>query len=38
MKRILSLFLAVLLLIATASAQTMTEELGLNRNAKPAST
>ena len=38
MKRILSLFLAVLLLIATASAQTITEELGLNRNAKPAST
>ena len=37
MKRILSLFLAALLLSSTASAQTMIEELGLNRHAKPAS-
>ena len=38
MKRILALILAALLLPATASAQTLTDELGLTRDAKSAST
>ena len=37
MKRILALILAALLLPATASAQTLTDELGLTRDAKSAS-